>query len=231
MLYACNACNYLFENEGEKPLSCPSCHASSVVYGTDTGKKVSIQAIRTAAPDEISAYAQIGKEVSDRKSFLEQVKCLQKYTLSVDEYNMALMLLFFYKTSPVFYTKIAIDRLLSARKSGSDQESWQEETQKYYYDVRRHFTSSLTTERRNTGTNDTAAGASYTEADSAANTLMKFREDVSRSGIRELFGETPNLGDVRRVDYKTVAIHPGEGYREFLQNWYNSLPDDGATDE
>ena len=57
------------------------------------------------------------------------------------------------------------------------------------------------------GSNDAVEVASYMGRNSTANVLLRFRQD-EKTVEREMRGGTPNLGDVRHVDFKKVAARP-----------------------
>lgn len=151
--------------------------------------------------------------------FLQAVGMLDRYQLSIDEYNMALMLLFSFKSSP----KLSADYMilgmtdLHCREKGGSLETWIT----YYKNVRRYFSSSLSAERRSVGSNDAAEVASYMGRTSAAAVLLRFRQDEEKTVEREILGGTPNLGDVRRVDFKKVAARPGEQFIRFWKDFIN----------
>lgn len=153
-------------------------------------------------------------------SFLNQIKRLDQYQLLPNEYNMALMMLYYYKDAPSYYALLNLDRLLD-NKTGIDAETTQEIFNSYKR-MKRHFTSSLNDERMMAGTNDTVVVASQTKEDSAANVLMMFH-DSEEGLVRFVFGFSPNLGNVRRVDCMEVASNPSSGYRKFLADWRIAL--------
>ena len=141
-----------------------------------------------------------------------------RLTGTPNEYNMALMLLHFHKSTPQDYLVIALRELLD-KDFCQGSIPYQEKRCDIYKKVKKHFTSSINAERRKFGSNDTAEVASYTEEGSAVRVLMMFREEPEREMQREIFGETPNLGNVRRVDCMGIACNPGAGYDLFLTDW------------
>lgn len=158
-----------------------------------------------------------------RKTFTEWLQALKDYDLPPNDYNMALMLLFYFRTTPNEHVVFALDRLLHGERFKGDLPSGTDRICKTYIDVKKYFTSSLNEERRRASSNDTAVVASYTEKDSAANVLLMFREDPEKEMLREVFGGAPNLGNVRRVDCRQTAEKPDKGYTRFLTDWMDSL--------
>ena len=158
-----------------------------------------------------------------RKTFMEWLQDLKNYDLPPNDYNMALMLLFYFRTTSNEHVAFALDQLLHGERSKGDSSSGTDRIYKTYIGVKRYFTSSLNEERRRAGSNDTVEVASYTEKDSAANILLMFREDPEKEMLREVFGGAPNLGNVRRVDCRQIADKPGKGYISFLSDWIDSL--------
>lgn len=151
--------------------------------------------------------------------FLQAVGMLDHYSLSIDEYNMALMLLFSFKSSPKMSANYMILEMTDLnRKEEADS---LETRVSFYRNVRKHFSSSLSSERRSVGSNDVAEVASYTGRTSAAAVLLRFRQDEEKTIEREILGGTPNLGDVRRVDFKKVAAKPGEQFIRFWKGFVN----------
>ncbi len=88
-----------------------------------------------------------------------------------------------------------------------------------YSGAKKHFTSELGKERRETGCNDAIDVAAYTDKGSAAGLLVRFRQGESD----QILGKTPNLANIRGVDLNQVAEEPGEDYLRFLMDWYNSI--------
>ena len=126
----------------------------------------------------------IDNDKMTEEEVLRTINDLNQYSLTIDEYNMALMLLFSFKTSPKKSAEYMIWQLLAEnedrKKNPSNEvsESWAN----YYKTVRRMFTSSLNAERRNTGSNETSEVAYYAGKLSAAAFLLKFREDEEKAG-------------------------------------------------
>ena len=158
-----------------------------------------------------------------KKSFSEWLQALKGYGLQPNEYNMALMLLFYFKKTPGDYAAFTLDQLVHGERYTEGTESAADRNYDTYKSVKKHFTSSLNEERRRVGSNDTAEVASYTEKDSAANVLLLFREEPGKEMLREVLGGTPNLGNVRRVDCRQIAEEPGAEYIRFLMDWTEDL--------
>lgn len=151
--------------------------------------------------------------------FLQAVGMLDQYSLSVDEHNMALMLLFSFKSSPK-YSSIAIIQDMTGinpHYEDSSRENWVN----YYKTARRWFSSSLSAERKRVGSNDVTEVAYHAGKSSAAAILLLFKQKEEEAFKREMLGGTPNLGDVRRVDFKKVAVQPGDQFIRFWKDFIN----------
>lgn len=68
--------------------------------------------------------------------------------------------------------------------------------------------------------NDAVEVASYMGRNSTANVLLRFRQD-EKTVEREMRGGTPNLGDVRHVDFKKVATRSREQFIRFWKDFIN----------
>ena len=167
-----------------------------------------------------------GNDRMTEEECLRKIEDLNSYSLSNDEYNMALMLLFSIKDGPKQSAEYMIWLMMTEEEnrakghSEKASESWVN----YYKNVRRMFTSSLNTERRSAGSNETAEVASYAGKLSAAAFLLRFRANEEKAAERYVLGGAPNLGDVRRVDYRKVADEPGEQYLRYWKDFIDEEP-------
>lgn len=217
-IFVCNACNHMFQAEIQ-PAVCPNCNLDSVLGSTDSGRRVSFPAVRAATEAEVKAYEEVGKAAQGEINFLEWLDSLSSYDLSNDEYHVALMLLHSFRTTPDLYTKQFINDLLPTKKGGIEGWNAQAMARILYIDVKKSFTSKITQERQNAGTNDIAKVAAKMPPDSAAHVLLKFGRDTVDS-----FRKTPpNLRDIREVNLEKVALEPSAEYLRFLMEWYNSI--------
>ncbi len=158
------------------------------------------------------------REIQTEKAFLERIDSLDGYKLSDDEYHLALMLLYYYKTCPAWFLKGALRELLDPEMQ-SENDVTRTAVWKQYRAAEKLFTSHIGRERLKAGNNDIAFVAKATELDSASNILLRFRQD----DFSVILHEAPNLGNVRRVDIEKVAREPGNEYLRFLMEWFNSI--------
>ena len=216
--FTCNACHYIFQS-GNSSTTCPSCNASSVIAHNSMGKKFKVPAIRLSTEMEAGQGQAAETGETAERTYLEHVGSLSDYTLTDDEYHAALMLLFYFKSSPETFTSIHLESLLNQRHCGT--ENWKAGTSamNLYSRAKKHFTSELGKERRETGCNDAIDVAAYTDKGSAAGLLIRFRQGESD----QLLGKTPNLANIRSVNLNQVVNRPGEDYLRFLMDWYNSI--------
>jgi len=218
-LYACDACNYLFASEDAIPGVCPACGLSTMIKGTDTSKKVTVPTIRPATEEEALAYKAVEETLTAERSFLDRVDNLGTYDLSDDEYHVALMLLFYFKSAPGYQVSKFLNDILPTKNSFAETHVAQAMARELYSEARRHFTSEIGKERSLVGVNDIRKVAAQMPEDSAARILRRFRQDE----IDTLMGKEQTLGNVRRVDMDQVIREPGAEYRRFLLEWYNSI--------
>ena len=153
---------------------------------------------------------------------------LDKYDLDPDEHNMALMLLHFCKTTPKEYVSFEVQQLLDKIDKSAKSFEMRDELRRYYKIVRRSFTSALNKERRSMGTNDTALVAEHKGNHSASHMLMMFKQDEDKAMEVELFGKSPSLGDVRRVDIDKLVREHSKQYLRFLEDWHQTCRDETA---
>ena len=217
-IFVCNACNHIFQAEAP-PTACPRCNLDSVLGSTDSGRRVSFPAVRTANDAEIQSYEDVEKAAQEERDFLEWLDSLASYDLSNDEYHVALMLLHSFRATPDLYTKHFISDLLPVKEGGFEGRAAQAMARNLYIDVKKSFTSKINRERDAAGTKNIAEIAVQTPPDSAANILRRFRQDE----ITKIFHDPQNLGDIRRVDLEKVILEPSDGYLRFLTEWYNSM--------
>lgn len=102
---------------GDIPSSCPSCGASSVVAQNDMDRKFQIPAVRFSTEVEMEQSRLADQTESSQKSFPERVKGLSGYTISDNEYHMALMLLFYFRSASEEFTAKHLDDLLHGKNS------------------------------------------------------------------------------------------------------------------
>lgn len=162
---------------------------------------------------------QANQTESSQKSFLERVRGLSGYTLSDNEYHIALMFLFHFKSAPEEFTAKYLDNLLHEKNSYFESRIAETSARNLYTQAQKHFASELGRERRQTGYNDAAEVASYTEKGSAASLLLLFRQnDTDR-----ILWKTPNPTNIHIVKFDQVVKEPGEDYVRFLMDWHNSV--------
>ena len=216
--FTCDACHYIFQS-GTTSTTCPSCNASSVIAHNSMGKKFKVPAIRLSTEMEAGQSRAAETEETAERTYLERVGSLSDYTFTDDEYHAALMLLFYFKSSPEAFTSIHLESLLDQRHCGTENGKAGTSAMNLYSRAKKHFTSELGKERQETGCNDAIDVAAYTDKGSAADLLTRFRQRESD----QILGKTPNLANIRSVDLNQVVEEPGEDYLRFLLDWYNSI--------
>ena len=216
--FTCDACHYIFQSD-DIPPSCPVCSASAVIAQNDSGRKFKIPAVRISTETEMEQSRLADAEEAAKKSFLGRVKSLTGYTLTDDEYHTALMLLFYFRSSPEEYTSIHLNDLLSGRNSFIENKIAETAAENLYIQAQKHFRLELGRERRETGCNDAVDVAAYTEKGSAASLLLLFRQNVTD----QILGKTPNLTNIRSVKFDQVVKGPSGDYIRFLIDWHNSV--------
>ncbi len=209
---------YIFQS-GSTSTACPSCSASSVIAHNSMRKKFKVPAIHLSTEMDAGQSQAAETEGAAKRTYLERVGRLSDYTLTDDEYHATLMLLFYFKSSPEAFTSIHLESLLNQRHSGTENGKAGTSAMDLYSRAKKHFTSELGKERRETGCNDAIDVAAYTDKGSAAGLLIRFRQGE----LDQLLGKTPNLADIRSVNLSQVAEKPGEDYLRFLMDWYNSI--------
>lgn len=218
--FTCDACHYIFQSD-DIPSSCPACNAASVIAYNSTNRKFKISAVRISTEAEAKKNQQANREESAQKSFLERVDSLTGYTLTDDEYHTALMLLFYFKSTPDNFISIHLGCILSQGNPSTENEMDGESARDLYTCAQKHFASQLGRERHETGCNDATEAATYTEKGSASSLLIQFRQ----TEWDQILGKVPNLANIRNVKIEQVAKRPGEDYLRFLMDWYNSILD------
>ncbi|MDE7268687.1 MAG: hypothetical protein K2N89_14605 [Lachnospiraceae bacterium] len=216
--FTCDACHYIFQSD-DIPSFCPACNASSIVAQNDSNRKFKIPAVRGSTETEVEQSKLADTERAAEKSFLERVKGLSDYTLTDDEYHTALMLLFYFRSTPNKFTAGYLNDLLYGRNSFIESKAAETSARNLYIQAQKHFASELGRERRETGSNDAVEVASYTEKNSAANMLLLFRQNETD----QILCKTQNLTNIRNVKFDQVVKKPGKDYIHFLMDWYNSV--------
>ena len=218
--FTCDSCHYIFQSDDVSTV-CPICITSSVIAQNSSGRKFKIPAIRFSTEVEIEQSQLADTEECSKRSYLERIESLPGYTLTDDEYHVALMLLFYFKSAPKEFISVHLGTLLSRENISSESGMDETAARDLYTQAQRHFISELGKERRKIGCNDAITVATYTEKGSAASLLLRFRQN----GFDQILGKTPNLTNIRSVMFDLVVKEPGEGYLRFLMDWYNSLRD------
>ena len=223
--FICSNCHYLFTGN-ILPEKCPKCGCKELPGIARDNICFTFPSVREATQAEITSYEASLKEETDTADMLTWVDRLENYELSDDEYHMALILLYTFRNSPGFYTFQALLPLISINKSDHSDYDITEQRLDTYKMYKKGFVSSINTERSSVGTKNIDEVAGYLGNTSAAYILLQFRTDP----LDEVFGRVPNLGNIHRIDMKSVASSPGEGYLHFLRDWYNSLDKTSPND-
>lgn len=198
------------------PERCPDCGKDIVVKTAKKDgqeRKIVLPAVRPATEAEIAEHEKILMEFAAEDAFAHRVKDVRHYDMSMGEHNLALMLLFYFRNCPISYLRVKPNALL--KESPFECVDTSAEALRLYTDVKKHFSSEIGKERRQYD----ADGAM--PHGSALDVLYAFRQKE----LAAFMGNTPNLGDVRRVDVKEIAERPSAEFLRFLTDWDNSLED------
>ena len=171
-------------------------------------RKLVLPAVRPATADEIAEHKKALMEIAAEDAFADRIHEPQNYDMSMGEHNLALMLLFYFRNCPIPYLRIKLSVLLDESHEGKKTA---ENALQLYTNVKKHFSSEIGKERRQFDTDDALPHGP------ALDVLYAFRQKE----IATLMGNTPNLGDVRRVDVKEIVEKPSKEFVRFLTDWYN----------
>ena len=214
-LYTCDAYRFIFLAEN-LPERCPDCGKESITKKAKKDgqeRKLVLPAVRPATADEIAGHEKALMEIAAEDAFADRIQEPQNYDMSMGEHNLALMLLFYFRQCPVPYLRVKLNALLDESPfEGVDATA---DDLRLYTDVKKHFSSEIGKERRQFDTDDVLPHGP------ALDVLYAFRQEE----IAALMGNTPNLGDVRRVDVKEISENPSGEFLRFLTDWYNNLED------
>ena len=224
MLYTCDSCHYTFQADA-LPSHCPDCGKESINRRVGT-KVIASPAIREATDQERSWYEANQEElrreeenkvekINAAECLNEAIKTLDTYGMTDDEFNWSLVLLNEHKSSQTFIPLLDIyitdpDRALD-----------------YYRTTRRMFTRKINEERnelKRQGRNEPWSTAMIEEQEYVPRpdlddygptlaVLYRFK------GSELPFFDTPNLGNIRRIDLNQIAAEPSTGYLQFLTDW------------
>ena len=211
-LYTCDACRFIFPADS-LPERCPDCGKESIakkIKKDGQERKLVLPAVRLATADEIAEHEKAMAEIAAEDAFADRLKEPQNYDMSMEEHNLALMLLFYFRQCPVPYLRVKLDILLGEQ---SEEKDAAEGAMQLYTDVKKHFSAEIGKERRQFNVDGALPHGP------ALDVLYVFRQKE----VAALLGSTPNLGDVRRVNVKEIAEKPSAEFLRFLTDWYNSL--------
>ena len=157
------------------------------------------------------------------------------YNLPIHEHNLALILLHYLR-------QFSVIPGLSDGKTSSDEDRWRrsirakqllerliraeaDEKLALYKDVLKSFRSDINTERgelRSAGRSEPwhLDYESWLGATPALKTLYAFRQE---DFFKQVMGDTPNLGSIKRIDIQRIAESPTDGIERFLTDLYNSV--------
>lgn len=235
MICTCDNCHYTFVAP-TLPTACPDCGKEKI--NRRIGNKIiSAPAVREATDDEKSWFKEMQAELAEEDQRKETVKSLEKYAMTEDEYNWALILIYEHSLPKTDDAKHVMNSIL--RSALSDPEK----TLSYYQDIKKMFTRHVSDDRSelskagksepvsiydhhwDEGGDDEDYPAptlisGLEQYGPALYTLYHFRRDEDRPFF--LFG-IPNLGNIRRIDLKKIAEDPSAGYAQFLLDWTGSL--------
>lgn len=193
------------------PERCPDCGKESITKKAKKDgqeRKLVLPAVRLATTDEIAEHEKALMEIAAEDAFADHIQEPPNYDMSMGEHNLSLMLLFYFRNCPTPYVRIKLDVLLDEPHEGKKTA---EDALQLYTDAKKHFTSEIGKERRQFDTDGALPHGP------ALDVLYAFRQKETAI----LMGNTPNLGDVRRVDVKEIAEKPSKEFVRFLTDWYN----------
>ena len=217
-LFICDACHSLFEREKIVD-SCPHCHANRLILSADEDKKLLVPAVRQATDKEEGAYRQIKEAKNTTNDLQQRIEKLKSYNLLDSEYNLALMLIWLYRDYSLALIQYKLKEILTP---GSDFFK-SEETKNRLIDfcelAKSRFTDDISKERKSTQCNNIVKVAEKIEGDSAADVLLRFRQNEEETLKRKI----PNLANIRGVDTNAIAKNPSNDFVQFLIDLYNGV--------
>ena len=227
MLYTCDSCHYTFAAD-ELPSCCPDCGKESINRRVGT-KVIASPAIREATDQERAWYEanqdELRREEENRVEKIKAAECLNEaiktlntyttYGMTDDEFNWSLVLLNEHKSSQ------ALIPLLDIYITDPER------ALEYYKTTRRMFTRKINEERN--------ALKQQGRQEPWSTAMVEEQEYVPRPDLDDYgptlavlyrfkgsnfpFFNTPNLGNIRRIDLNKIAAEPSAGYLQFLTDW------------
>ena len=104
-------------------------------------RKLVLPAVRPATADEIAEHEKALMEIAAEDAFADRIQEPQTYDMSIEEHNLALMLLFYSRNCPIPYLRIKLNALLDESPyEGADASA---DALRLYTDVKKHFSSEI----------------------------------------------------------------------------------------
>ena len=104
-------------------------------------RKLVLPAVRPATADEIAEHEKALMEIAAEDAFADRIQEPQNYDMSIEEHNLALMLLFYSRNCPIPYLRIKLNALLDESPyEGADASA---DALRLYTDVKKHFSSEI----------------------------------------------------------------------------------------
>ena len=216
-IFACNACNYIFDSIDENVISCPKCRARIILSDIEGNRKVMRRAVRPATGSEISSYENAIRFEPLPHDLDSRIDRLSALELSDEEHNLGLVLLYYLNKVNDYSGKLTLETLLNPRNSYADKKIADNGCKIEYRMIIKNFTEDYEMERKNAGTNDVAVAAVTAGKESASATLMRFRSNKLKPNRKK-----PNLASIRELDPDPIALKPSFSFLEFLLDLYNS---------
>ena len=243
----CHACLTAFPFEDlpvKLPLTCPYCgkqhiNVKAMFEGKD--RMVSIPAVRQATEDETTIFNYTANEVRADEAFAEKITEFggiklfdletdedasepDTYGMSIEEHNMALMMMYVLRNSPIWSTQDSLERLLRKPETTVSEEAWIKDKTEQYTWNRRQFRSEVTaakSELEKKG--EFPSRLNNVDWDSMPLALKAFFSFQRKKDGLYFLNELPNNGNITSVKPKEIAENPSEGFINFLMDWYNSI--------
>lgn len=136
------------------------------------------------------------------------------YEMTFSEHNMSLMLMFTLRSTPEYILKHSLHQLIS------DLQNDTESAVKTLTGIRKDFTSAVRMEQDVMKQSGLEIAKYLVKVDwntisPALRTLYSFRKEP------DFINQVPNQGDIKWVKPQEIAESAGNGFIQFLTEWYN----------
>lgn len=131
------------------------------------------------------------------------------YNLSIHEHNFALMLLYYIRELRSYGFR-DLEKMIMTTDI--------DEKMELYQNVKKVFNRGINTEERGNEKPFRITREVWENATPALKTLYSFRQD---NAFKALLCDTPNRGNVKRIDVRQLAENPSKGFTQFMTELYN----------